>query len=114
MSEIPRRRTDQLRNLVRVLELRAVDLYTGAGIAEQSLRHGFHHASLPRTGRSQKNKIADRAIGRIQSRQKHLVDLSYFFNSGILADDPAAQSFLEFSCVTASTGRIQNCVYTGF
>ena len=34
--------------------------------------------------------------------------------AGILADDFAAKSFFKLSCITASTGRIQNSVYTGF
>ena len=99
---------------MRVLKLRAIDLDARASVAKQSFRYGFDHASLTGSGRSQKNQVADRTVWRIQSRQEHLIDLSYFFDRGILADDSAAKSFFKLSCVTASAGRIQNCVYTGF
>ena len=50
MPEVSRRRTDQLCDLVGVLELGAVNLDAGVRIAEQGLRHGFHHASLAGAG----------------------------------------------------------------
>src|ERR1039458_2734358 len=108
MSEISRRRTNQLRNLVRVLKLGAVDLDAGMGIAEQGLCHGFHHASLPRTGRSQKKQVAHRTPRRVQARQKNLVNLGNLFDGLILADDLAAQGGFKLSSIVAAAVRIEH------
>src|SRR6266566_484051 len=46
MPQITRRRAGQLRNLVAVLELRAIDLHHRVRIAEQDLSCGFDQARL--------------------------------------------------------------------
>jgi hypothetical protein len=60
VSQISRRRTDQLRDLMTVLELGAIDLNYGARIAQQALRCRFHDASLARARRSEEQKVSDR------------------------------------------------------
>ena len=110
VAEVSRRRADQLGDLVGVLELGAVDLDAGARIAEQGLGHGFDHAGFARTGGPKKKKIADRTSGRVQARQKHLVDLGHLFNGGILADNFAAQGVLKLPGIVATAGRVEHCV----
>ncbi len=46
VSQVSRRRTDQLGNLVGVLEFGAIDLDAGTGVSEKRLGHGFDHARL--------------------------------------------------------------------
>ena len=60
VSQISRRRTDQLRNFVRMLEFRAIHLDHCARIAEQYFRSGFHHAGLSGSGRSEEQQIPHR------------------------------------------------------
>src|ERR1700734_997547 len=110
MSQVSRRRTNQLCNLVRMLKLGAVNFDAGPRIAEQGLGHGFYHASLSRTRRSQKKQVAYRTPRRIQSRQKHLVNLGYFFDGLVLPHDLAAQGGFKFSSiVTAAVGIEHGC-----
>src|SRR5207237_8332102 len=84
VTQIARRRADQLCDLVRVLEFRAVNLDTGARITEQRLRHRLDYTGLARAGRTEKEQIAYRATGRVQSRQEHLVHLYHSFNRLLL------------------------------
>jgi hypothetical protein len=114
MAEIAGRRANQLGDFMRVLKFSAINLDAGARVAKERFGDGLDHASFTRTGGTQKNQVANRTVWRIQSRQEHLINLSNFFDRGILADDSAAKSFFKLSCVTASAGRIQNSVYTGF
>src|SRR5579862_5407475 len=107
VSQITRRRTDQLRNLVRVLELSAINLDAGMRVTEQSFGHGFHYACLPGSGRPQKKQIAHRAPWRIQPRQKHLVDLGDLFDGLVLTHNPAAQRSFKLASVAAAAVRIE-------
>src|ERR1035441_1087422 len=52
MPQIPRRRSDQFGNLMRMLKFRAVNLDAGPCVPEQSLRHGLDHPRLPRSRRA--------------------------------------------------------------
>src|SRR5262249_40853957 len=74
MSQVARRRTNELGDFVAVLKLRAIDLDGGTGIAEQSFGHGFHNARLARTSRAQKEEIAHRTTRRGQTRPIHLIE----------------------------------------
>jgi len=73
-----------------VLELGAINLDTGAGVAEKRFRQGFDYAGLAGTGGAEEEQISDRAIGGVESGEKHLIDLDDFFDGGVLADDFAA------------------------
>ena len=50
MAEVAWRGDDQFGNFVRVLEFGAVDLDTGARVAEEGLRHCLNDSSFSRTG----------------------------------------------------------------
>ena len=108
MSQISRRRADQLRDLVGMLKLRAIDLDAGMRVAEQRLGHRFHHPRFARAGRAQKKQVAHRTSRRIQSRQKHLVDLGHLFNSLVLPYDAAAQCGFKFPSIVAAAVRVQH------
>src|SRR5258707_6854512 len=108
VPEVSRRRTDQLGNLVRVLELGAINLDTGARIAEQALRHGFHHTGFAGAGRSQKKQVPHWAPRSIQAGQKHLVNFGDFFYGLVLSHDAAAQGCFKLSSIVAAAVRIQN------
>src|ERR1700733_15767849 len=108
MSQIPRRRADQLRNLVRVLELRAIDLDAGVRIAEQSLGHGFPPARFARAGRPQEKQVAHGASGSVQASQKHLVNLGDLFDRLVLTHDAASQSGFKLPSISAAAVRIEH------
>src|ERR1044071_6716537 len=102
MSQIARRRTDELGDFVAVLELCAVNLDESAWIPEQNLRSGFHDSRFTRAGRSQKQQIADGPAGRRHSGQIGLVNVYDLLNAPLLADDFAPESPLEVEYVRAS------------
>src|SRR5258708_806636 len=108
MSQVSRRRADQLGNLVRVLNFRAIDCAAGRRISEECFGHCFHDASLARTGRSQKQQVTHGAPRRIQPSQKHLVDFRYFFDRLILADDLTPQVAVEVARIVAATSRVED------
>ena len=106
MAQISRRRADELGDFVRVLELGAINLDAGASVAEQSLGHRFHNPRLARTRGSKKQQIAHRASWRIQSRQKHLVDLHNLLNSRLLPHDFAGKRSLKLTGILAAATRV--------
>ena len=109
MAKISRRRADQFRDLMRVLELRAIDLDAGMGVAEQRLGHGFYDASLSRAGRPKKKQVAHGTPGSVQAREKHLVNLGDLFDGLVLTDDAAAQCSFKLSSICAAAVRIEHC-----
>ena len=62
VPQIARRRTNQFRNFMRVLEFRAVHFDNRACIAKQNLRSRFHDARLARTRRSQETADCPLAV----------------------------------------------------
>src|SRR5258708_40079681 len=108
VPKVSRRRTDQLRNFVRVLELGAIDLDAGVRIAEQGLGHGFHHARLARPGVPQKQQVPYAAPRRVQAGQKHLINLGDLFDSLVLPNNAAAQGGFKFSRIGAAAVRIEH------
>src|SRR5579864_262890 len=93
---------------MRMLELGAIDLDAGARISKESFGHGFDHARLAGTGRSQKQEVAHWAAGSIQAGQKHLVDLDDLLDRLVLADNTAAQGCFEFSRIGAAAVGIED------
>ena len=63
MAEVSRRRADQLGNFVGVLELGAIDLDAGFGVAEERLGDGLDDARLSGAGRPEEQEVADWASG---------------------------------------------------
>src|ERR1700756_731716 len=102
VSQISRRRSNQLRNLMRMLELRAIDLDAGPRVAKQRLGHGLDDPSLSRPRRPQEQQIPHRTSRRIQSRQEHLVDLDDLFDGRILSYNPAAKGAFKLSRIVAA------------
>src|SRR6266478_9488882 len=114
MAQVPRRRADQLLNLVRVLKFGAVNLDTSAGVAKQRFSHGFDDPGFSRTGGPEKQKVSNRTAGRIQSRQKHLVNFDHFLDGLVLTDDSAAKGAFELSGIIGAARRVQHGVDDGF
>src|SRR5271163_2732951 len=110
MSQVSRRRSDQLGDFVRVLELGAIDLNASPRISEQSLGHGLNHAGFPRAPWAQKKQVSHRTSRRIQSRQEHLVNFDHLFKRGILAHNLAAQGVVEISGISTAAGGVEHCV----
>src|SRR6185295_66591 len=107
VSEISRRRTDQLRDLMAVLELRAVNLDHGARIAHQALRRCFHQPGLTRAGWPQEQKVADWTGWRTHPGQVHLIDVDDLVDGLILPDNPLAQVRQQLLGILTSLRRIK-------
>src|SRR5579859_5960293 len=107
MTQIPRRRANQLGDLMGVLEFRAVHLNDGTGLAEQNLSSRFHDARLSRSCRPQEQQIADRAAWRIQSGAKDLVQVDEGLHTFFLANNLGAQSGLKFQRIRTALAWIE-------
>ena len=107
VSEVSGGRANKLGNLVAVLELSAIYLDAGFGIAEEGLGHGLNHAGLAGAGWAEKEQVSNRATGRIQPGQKHLIDLCDFLDRRVLTYNLAPQRGVEILCVIAAPGGIQ-------
>src|ERR1700685_1896001 len=114
MTQVSRRRSDQLGDFMRVLELGAIDLNASPRTAEQSLGHGFNHAGFSRSRGPQKKQISHRTSRRIQSRQEHLVNFHHLVERGILAHNLAAQGVVKISGISTAAGGVGHCVKDGF
>src|SRR5271166_2267203 len=97
-----------------MLELSAVNLDAGARVAKQRLRHRLDDASLAGARWPQKQEISDWPAGRIQSRQKHLINFGDFLDSGILSYDPAPEGGFKLLRVVAALRGIQSFLESGF
>src|ERR1700686_2605827 len=95
MSQISRRRADQFRNLMAVLELGAIDLDDGARILQQCLGSGFDDARLPGTGRPEEQKVPDGTPWSAHACQIHLIDVDDLLDRLILSDNHPSQAVLE-------------------
>ncbi len=91
VPQISRRRTNQFRDFVRVLELGAVHLDYRARIAKQHFGRGFHHPRLARAGWPQKQQVPHRTPRRIQPRAKDLVQVHNRLYRFILPHNLASQ-----------------------
>ena len=109
VTEVARRRTDQFGDFMGVLELGAVDLDAGAGIAEKRFGQGFDDAGLARIRWAQgRAGCRPGDPGAIQAGQEHLVDLDDFLDGGVLANDFTAESSFEVAGIAAATRRVEN------
>src|SRR4051794_27315171 len=97
-----------------MLEFGAVNLDAGAGVAEQRLRHRFHHPRLARAGGPEKEQIADGTSRRVQTSEKHLVNFGDFFHRDVLAHDLAADGGFKILRVATTAARIECCIDAGF
>src|ERR1700680_5129940 len=102
MAQVSRGRANQLRNLMRMLEFRAIYLDQRPRIAKQNLRARFHDARLARTRRPQEEQITHWPSRRIQPGAKHLVQVDQCLQAFVLADDFRPQRRLKFQRIGAS------------
>src|SRR5579884_3333557 len=107
MSEVARRRADQLGNLVAVLEFGTIDLDACSGISEECLGNCLNNASFPRARRPQKEEIADGASRWIETCQKHLVDFRHFLDRVFLTNDPSAEISFKFFSFRPTAGWVE-------
>src|SRR5262249_32262217 len=113
MAQVARRRTDQLGNLMAVLEFSTINLDDRPGIAKKRLRHRLHHARLARSCRTEKEQVPHRTPGSIQSSQKHLIDFNHFFDGRVLANDLAPQRGLKVPRIGAAPCGIKSSIKAG-
>src|ERR1700704_565929 len=75
VPQIARRRSDELCDFMRMLELRAVDLDEGACVAEQNLCGRFHDARLAGASRTEEQQVPHRPARRIEASAEYLVQI---------------------------------------
>ena len=107
VPQISRRRADQLRDFVRVLEFGAIHLDHRARIAEQHFGRRFHDARLARARRPEEQKIPHRPSRRIQAGAKHLIQVHDGLHRFVLSDDLPPQPSLEIARLHAAQGRVE-------
>src|SRR5688572_6489732 len=95
MSEITRRRTDELRYLMAMLELGAVDFDKRARASEKNLCGSFNRTGLSRTGRAKEQEVSYRPSRHCHSRQINLVHVDDASDGAILSHNFAEQTALK-------------------
>src|SRR5882724_9078977 len=91
MSKIARRRADKFGDLVRMLELGAINLDDCVAGAQKNFCSSLYYVAFTRTCRT-KEQHCPYGFGRIiQSGLKYLVKRSQFANRTLRPDDPGAQ-----------------------
>src|SRR5258705_306028 len=107
VSKISRRRTDQLRDFMTVLKLRAIDLDYGSRILQQGLGSRLNNPSFSGAGRSKEQKVSDRPADRAQPRQMSLISPHDLVNCFVLSNDEAAKFVLQVLRLPSRPGGIQ-------
>src|SRR5258708_21541736 len=107
VPQISRRRTNQLRDFMRMLEFRAIDLDNRSGIAKQYFGGGFHDTRLAGTGRSEEQQVADWPPRRVQSRAEHLIQVYQRLHAFFLADDLCPQRPFKVTSIVAADAGIK-------
>src|SRR5437762_11922398 len=92
---------------MRVLELRAIDLYHRAGVPKQDFRGRFHNARLSRPGRTQKKQVPHRTAGRVQSSSTNLEHVDERRHALFLTDDLVTQASMKIKSVIIPFGWVQ-------
>src|SRR6266849_5980578 len=95
VSQISRRRTDQLSDFMAVLKLRAIDLDYCSRIFQQGLGRRLDDASFSGARRSEEQKISDGPADRGQSRQVSLINPHDLVNGFVLSNDKPAEFVLQ-------------------
>src|SRR5258705_5481621 len=94
VSQVSRRRADQLRDLMAVLILRAIDLDCCPRILQQGFRGCLHEACLAGTRWPQEKKVCDRPANGGQPRKISLVSRHNLLNCILLSNDKR----MKFAC----------------
>src|SRR6476620_4325676 len=113
VTEVAWRRTNQLRDLVRVLKLRAIDLNDRASIAKQNLGSRFHEVRFAGTSRAKKEQVAYGSSGRVQTCTEHLVEIDEGLHALLLPHNLHTESLIESACVVAADAGIELLPYGG-
>src|SRR5713101_8390111 len=87
VSQVSRRRADQLRDLMTVLKLRTIELYYCSRILQQGLGGCLYDASLSGARGPQEQKVSDRPPNRGQTRNVSLISPHDLVNCFILSND---------------------------
>src|SRR5581483_12266685 len=88
VTQISGRRADQLRDLVTMLELSAIDFDYGTSISYQTLSQCLNGPSFPGPRRSEEQQISNRTTRGGHTRQVGLVHIHDLFYSILLPHDP--------------------------
>src|SRR6266567_3238519 len=107
VAQVAWRRANQLGNLVRVLELRAINLDDCASIPKKDFRCRFHNARLSRTGWTQEQQVSHGTTGRVQTGAKDLKHVYQGLDALFLPDDLGTQRGLKIARIRAADGWIQ-------
>src|ERR1051325_5146037 len=107
VAQVSRRAADQLRYLVRVLKLCAVDLDDRVRVAEEHLCGGLYDARLTRAGWAQKEHRTDGTRRRVHARQKNLVKAAHAAHCALLSDDAARKLLFKLKGARALLIRVE-------
>src|SRR5258708_30286394 len=108
MAQIPWRRSDQLRNLVAMLEFSAIDLNNRARALHQRFGRGFDDARLAGTGGTKEQKTSDRAAGRGHPPEIHLIDVHDLLDGFILSVGHSTQAHFHSFCLSSCSCPISS------
>jgi hypothetical protein len=106
MTEISRRRTDELRDFVAMLKFSTVDFDYCSRVSQQTLRQPFDETSLARSSRSQKHKVRNWPPRRRHATQVRLIHLDDLMNGVFLPDDSVSKAEFQSFRFVACLGRI--------
>src|SRR5262245_52733156 len=101
MAEVARRRADQLGDLVRVLEFRAINFNDRVSVSEEHLSGSFDDVSLARSSWSEKQQGSERSVWAGHSGLKYLIDGSEVANGSVLSNYAMTKSRFKVHCLNA-------------
>ena len=106
VSQVSGRRPDQLRDLMAVLELGAINLDDRARVLHQSFRRRFDDAGLAGASGPEEQEVTNRAASGRHPGQMHLIDVDNLLDGFILTDNHAGQAGLESFRLSSGPRRI--------
>ena len=110
VSQISWRRANQLRDLVAMLKLRAIDLDDSTRVLEQRFRRRLNNSGLARTGGTKEQKVSNGPAWGIHPREMHLVDVDDMLNRLILPDDHSSETRLQSARLATCLRGVQRDV----
>src|SRR5260370_42560524 len=106
VPEVSRRRTDQLRDFMAVLKLRAIDLDYRSRIFQQGLGSRLDNASFSGAGRPQEQKVSDRPADGRQSREVRLISPHDLVNCLVLSNEEVTEFVLQILRLPSRPGGV--------
>src|SRR5947209_4274881 len=107
VSQVSRRRPNQLRDFMAVLKLRAINLDYGSRILQQRLGGCLDDASFSRARRPQEEEICDRPADGGQSRHVSLISPHDLVNCFVLSNNEVAELALQVLRLPSILRRVQ-------